>query len=61
MRIGRSLKSFVDKANRGFKQVASAATRGHKFVQEHVKSIANADALVRKAIIFYIILESMLI
>jgi len=49
MGIGRGFKSFVDKANRGFKQVASAAKRGHKFVQEHVKSVANADAMARKA------------
>ena len=49
MAIGRGFKSFVDKANRGFKQVASAAKRGHKFIKEHVKSVANADALARKA------------
>ena len=49
MAIGRGFKSFVDKANRGFKHIASAAKRGHKFVQEHVKSVANADTLARKA------------
>ena len=49
MAIGRGFKSFVDKANRGFKHVASAAKRGHKFVQDHIKSVANADALTRKA------------
>ena len=47
--IGRGFRSFVNKANRGFKQGTSAAKRGHKFMQEHVKSVANADALVRKA------------
>ena len=49
MAIGWGFKSFVDKANRGFKNVASAVKRGHKFVQEHIKSIANMDALARKA------------
>ena len=49
MGLGRGFKSFAEKANRGFKHVASAAKRGHKFVLEHVKSVANADALVRKA------------
>ena len=49
MAIGRGFKSVVDKANRGFKHVASAAKRGHKFVQEHIKSMANADAMARKA------------
>ena len=44
MGIGRGFKMFVDKANKGFKQVASAAKRGHKFVQEHINSV-NADAL----------------
>ena len=38
----------MDKANRGFKHIASAAKRGHKFVQEHIKSVANADALATK-------------
>ena len=50
MGIGRGFKSFVDKANREFKQVAHAAKRGHKFVQERVKSVANADALARNAV-----------
>ena len=49
MAIGRGFKLFADKANRGFKHVASAAKRGHKFVQDHIKSVANADALTRKA------------
>ena len=39
----------MSSANRGFKYVASAAKRGHKFVQDNVKSKANADALARKA------------
>ena len=39
----------MEKANQGFKHVASAAKRGHKFVLEHVKAFANADALTRKA------------
>ena len=49
MGLSRGFKSFVSSANRGFKYVASAAKRGHKFVQDNVKSIANADALARKA------------
>ena len=49
MAIGRGFKSFVDKANRTFKHVESAAKRGNKVVQEQVKSVANADALARKA------------
>ena len=49
MGLSRGFKSFVSSANRGFKYMASAAKRGHKFVQDNVKSIANADALARKA------------
>ena len=49
MGASRGFKSFVQSANRGFKHVASAAKRGHKFVKEHVKSVANADVLARKA------------
>ena len=50
MGASRGFKSFVASANRGFKHVASAAKRGHKFVQEHIKSMAHADALARKAV-----------
>ena len=49
MRLSRGFKSFVTLANRGVKHVASAAKRGHKFVQDNVKSLSNADALARKA------------
>ena len=49
MGLSIDLKSFVSSVNRGFKYVASAAKRGHKFVQNNVNPIANADALARKA------------
>ena len=47
--IGQGFKPFMDKANKGFKHVPSDAKRGHKFIQENIKSIVNADALARKA------------
>ena len=50
MGANRGFKSFVASVNRGFKHVASAAKRGNKFVQEHIKSLANADLLARKAV-----------
>ena len=31
------------------KRVNSAVKRGHKFIQDSMKSVANADALARKA------------
>ena len=49
MGLSRGFKSFVTSANRGFKHVVSAAKRGHRFVQDNIKSLANADALARKA------------
>ena len=35
--------------NRGFKQIASAAKRGVKFVKQLPQTIATSDALARKA------------
>jgi len=45
----RGFKAFKQAASRGFKHVASAAKRGHKFVSHHIKSLADADTLARKA------------
>ena len=49
MGLSRGFKSFVTSVNMGFKHVVSAAKIGHKFIQDNVKSIANDDALARKA------------
>ena len=49
MGLSRGFKSFMTSANRGFKHIVSAVKRGHKFIQDNIKSLSNADVLVRKA------------
>ena len=49
MGLSRGFKSFVASAKRGFKHVPRAAKSGHKFEQDNIKSVSNADVLARKA------------